>query len=418
MSYKIVKQGNTISNTSKKSNTIPNPIFDAMLNPNCDFAMQMNTVHNERIKTIKKIFGGRIKQNFLIAILERVKDCLGPQIFEIFNFLPTAEQMVTRNMEDSDYEICRQIVGIHRFNITFLSDDDRVGLEKSEGYRIKLVNDVITQLKLHNTASVFFRHNQILIGEEFLYFPVPYKLFAISIQGLEKSNKKRTKLGWFYASIFEKSLATLSMLENNFLTDGYPICRGIIELYLKLLTLRINPSIIEEHNKFIDWELNKNCCGNDLPEEFRIKMDNHKSKWKPTAIEYLHYGWVDSIPNYHEIVSKQPYSTNGLIEYIESLCDDDQRQTFITLSNYYKMCHSYTHGNVGYSKYPLLHYFELSSMLGLMIPHTYKLMCEEFDETIEILGMDVLTGLEKDIEKLANQYAQRTTENFDNYYKK
>lgn len=82
------------------------------------------------------------------------------------------------------------------------------------------------------------------------------------------------------------------------------------------------------------------------------------------------------------------------------------------------MCHAYTHGNVGYSRYPLLHYFELSLMLGLIIPHTYKIMSEEMNEPCEIMGMDILSDLENDIIKLANQYGQRTTENFDKYYRK
>ena len=378
----------------------------------------MEVIHTERVKTLKKVFGVKIKQNFLIKVLESVKSNLGHELFQYFNIIPSKEQMISGNVQDSDYEICRHIVGIHRFNITFLSEDDRVNFERSEEYRNQLTIKVINQIKLRNTASIFFRNSQILIGDEFLFYPVPYKLFAVSIQGLEKTRKKVTNLTWFYSGIFEKSLATLSMLENNFLIDGYPICRGIIELYFKLLVLKTNQSIIEEHNKFVAWELSKNCCGNNLPEEFRIKYNFRKSKVKTTAVEYLHYGWVDSIKGYHEKVRQLPYSTNGLIEYLKNFCDEEQKQTLITLSHYYKMCHAYTHGNVGYSKYPLLHYFELSLMLGLIIPHTYKIMSEEMNEPCEIMGMDILSDLENDIIKLANQYGQRTTENFDKYYRK
>ena len=395
-----------------------NPIYNAILNPNYDFGKQMEVIHNERVKTLKKVFGGKIKQNFLIEVLEIVKSKLGPELFQYFNIIPSQEQMVSGNIQNSDYEICRHIVGIHRFDITFFSEDNRLNLERSEVYKNQLVVRVINQIKLRNTASIFFRNSQILIGDEFLFYPVPHNLFAVSIQGLEKIRKKVTNLTWFYSSIFEKSLATLSMLENNFLIDGYPICRGMIELYVKLLVLKINQNIIEEHNKFVDWELSKNCCGKDLPDEFRAKYNSRNRKAKATAVDYLHYGWVDSISNYHEIVKQMPYSINGLIEYLKSLCDEEQKQTFITLSHYYKMCHAYTHGNVGYSRYPLLHYFELSLMIGLIVPHTYKIMCEELNVSYEVMGIDVLSELEKDIKKLAEQYAQRTTENFDRYYSK
>ena len=45
-----------------------------------------------------------------------------------------------------------------------------------------------------------------------------------------------------YRTIANKGLAALTLLEGNFFDSAYPICRGITELYLKLLTLLHNPN--------------------------------------------------------------------------------------------------------------------------------------------------------------------------------
>ena len=81
------------------------------------------------------------------------------------------------------------------------------------------------------------------------------------------------------------------------------------------------------------------------------------------------------------------------------------------------MCHSYTHGNVGISKYPLLHYFELSIILGTIVPHTYELLVNRLNCDNKILDVDILDVLSKDYQKVFEQYQKKSTENFELFYK-
>jgi hypothetical protein len=81
------------------------------------------------------------------------------------------------------------------------------------------------------------------------------------------------------------------------------------------------------------------------------------------------------------------------------------------------MCHGYSHGNVNYCKYPLLHYFEVSIMLYLVMSHMYSNLCSELeilDTTIN--GIDILEKANKDYIILAEQYSKRSTELFERHY--
>lgn len=82
------------------------------------------------------------------------------------------------------------------------------------------------------------------------------------------------------------------------------------------------------------------------------------------------------------------------------------------------MCHGYTHGNVNTSKYPLLHYFEISIMLYYVLSHTYKIICDQYSVQTYIEDVDIITKIDKDFEQVIAQYSQRNTEKFEAYYKR
>lgn len=201
---------------------------------------------------------------------------------------------------------------------------------------------------------------------------------------------------------------------DNFLDNSYPICRSIIELYVKLLIIELIPELLKEHDLFAKYDLKKTCCGEKYPEDFDNKYNHRKNQKEKSKIDYLHYGWVDLIDDYHEIVTRNQYSINGLICYLEEKYNYEFN--FEDLKFFYKMCHSYTHGNVIQSKYPLLHYFEITLMISLTIPHTYEMLCKHANCGKEIEGVDILTLLMKDIKILSEQYCKRSTENFETYY--
>ncbi|MDE5553259.1 MAG: hypothetical protein K2I67_01785, partial [Malacoplasma sp.] len=344
---------------------------------------------NEIDNVLCNLFSNKINVNFLMKIMYKVFQNIGNDITRYFDFdfYLTSEKIISGLYDNFtlEYDICCYIVGIHRSNSIFLSTKEKKEKEHSDIYCEELINDVINNIKLRNYAGVYFRKYPILQGENFIYFSLPYDLFAISTRMndiLVKEFYRHTHLENLYFQITNKGLAALSLLENNFLDSAYSICRGIIEIYIKMLMLLNCPSVIEKCSKYSTFEI-QYSCSQQYPDEF-VELFS-RSKCKSNKSNYLHFGWVDEIPNYHNKVTKSPYSIQGLLTYLKSIYKLTDECFFQNLEMLYKMCHGYIHGGVAGSKYPILHYFEISIMLYYTLTHTYRIVCESFkvDPNIE-----------------------------------
>lgn len=376
----------------------------------------MKQISKTTEQTLKKIFDSKIKQSFLIGKLHKVKNILGTDLFKYYDLNINNEKVVTGDSETIEYEICKIIVGLHRSNCIFLNDCDRASKEKNEVYKKELEAAVIMHIKLRHYSAIYFRKKQIILGDEFIFYSVPYKIFSLCINAiiLLKEKNYNESINPLYVRIFNKSLAALTLLEDNFLDNAYPICRVIIEFYIKLLIMGLNSELVKEHDKFSEYDRNETCCGKKYPEEFEKKYSNRRNKKEQSKINFLHYGWVDLIDDYHEIVTQKPYSMSGLICYLSK--KQNEVNDFETIKHFYHMCHSYTHGNVSISMYPLLHYFEISIILSLIIPHTYELLCNHLEVDKLVDEIDVMTPLITDKNLLFEQYKKKTTKNFNAYY--
>lgn len=361
---------------------------------------------------LKRIFSDSIKANFMIDIFWRVFDKMGNEIPQYFNQNITVEELLKGNYEECSTEICKNIVNIHRANMIFVKN--RKEIEEDENYKNELVNDVITQVKLRQFSGRLFRNKQIIKGDNFIYFPVPYTLFAICVKSiwlLDRTSDYRD----LYTNIFNKTLSALSLLESSFLDSIYPICRSVIELLVKLLICKANKCCLKKHNDFVWYEINRNCCGKPLPKEFNDLFNKRKNKQCKNRIEYLHFGWVDDIPNYHNLVKNKPYSIEGLMNYCNSTIKNNGEFGFIY--QLYQRCHIYAHGNVGNIRFSLLHYFETTLMMYYVIHITYSYFCNEINDDTKINNIDVIKYLGKHLNRLGKQYSERSTPNFEHYYK-
>lgn len=321
-----------------------------------DFFSAMEKISRENDKALRSIFGKYIKGNFLIEMKHFIMDNF-PEIYNYYDMQMSMEKVVAGN-ELMDFDICRMIVGCHSSNIIFLSDDERVALEKSSDYKRKLALNVEKNIKLRRYGSAYFRRQSIMQGDMYLAHNVPYNVFVMSLRMNEilRLNKKENPYLLLYYSLSNKALATLSLLEDNFLDNCYPICRAIIELYLKLLLFKDYPDLVAEHNKFNAFEVRQSCCEQEYPEEFNEIYRERINKNRTKKVDYLHYGWVDKIPEYHNIINNQPYSINGILSFLRTTHVEEEWNLFDSLEVFYKMCHGYTHGNVGFARFPLLHY--------------------------------------------------------------
>lgn len=367
---------------------------------------------------LKEKFKSRIKESFLIDVLIQIESEMGPNITSYFHDpnSTTMSDILIRPETHPEYDICRMVVGCHRANKIFLKDDERGEKQNNSEYKESLVNQVIEHIKLRKYGSVYFRKLQLIQGDEFLYFPVPYKLFVMVVHSFELIHNLQFKRKEFYISIFNKSCAALTLLENNFMDSAYSLVRGVIEVFLKL-KCSDSEQTIDECDKFTKWDVEKTATRH-YPKEFNEQFNKRTSQTKCKKIDYLHYGWVDKIQDYHEIKFEKPYSVNGLFNYLIETSDTiKMSELFTTLKDLYNQCHGFVHGNIGNDGIPLFHYFQISIALFIVVFGSYQLLCDDCKVTTDINGVNVIKSINRDYKQLVDQYNKRSTENFEQYYK-
>lgn len=368
-------------------------------------------------KAIKELFRGKISGNFLIEVFYDILGDLSTKgdLFSFFN-MGLDQQSFTKGDHDSvDYEICRYIIGAHRSNVIFLNEKELAEKQKDAEYKKKLTNDVLTNIRLRNYAGFYFRKKQLIRGDEFIFFNLPHDLYVLSIKANQSLNINGEYKG-LYASIFNKALATLGLLEDNFVDEAYPTCRSIIELYLKLMVLKCNSSVLPEYHRFEGYDANRNICLQEWPNDFKKDFEHRKYK-AGKKHEYMHFGWVDSINDYSQLVkNKYKYSISGLAEYVSNK-HSEAGDYFEELSNFHQICNTYAHGNTIRCAYPLNDYFQICQMLGIIIPHTYDMLCEDAHIDKTIAGFDVLQKTNDDFQLLCSQANSKSTDKFNEYYR-
>lgn len=373
-----------------------------------DFKNFSEKIRATELSTVKKSFSGKIKQNFLIEILQAVEKRIG---WDMLKYYPNSFRIdISARMlgkENPDYDICEFIVGRHTSNLIFLPENKKAEFQKSTEYKEKLINEVIDFIKVRQYGSVYFRKNYLFKNDNFLYFPVGYELFVLTVflcnQKVEVSNNTINNLR---TSILNKSFSILTMIEIYDFSSAYTLCRTMLEMYFKYVILSLNEDNTKDYNIFLNYEIELNSTGK-LNEEFEQRFKN-KYNNKINKIDYLHFGWLDNIDDYYN-----GYNIAGIIKYLRYKLKTD---AFDILKPYYNRCHGYTHGNMPPCKYPLNDYFELSIMLFYVIRHIY---CMDNDpETTLINGVNVLKKLDSDYKALLNQYDKRCAQLYEKYYKR
>lgn len=365
-------------------------------------------------KEVKTLFSKKIKGNFLIKIRNKVFDEIGN---DLLKYYPIDFNIVTSSYNPCLYDICKIIVGVHSHHSIFLTKEDILTNHSDESYQKKIVEEVIEKIKLRQYGSLFFRNMQLILGEEFLYFPVPYELFAMCIKsvGIVETAKREFSLCIYYCDILNCALSVLTLMENNFLSNAYPLCRGMIEIYIKILVLQKHPESLGEYIKFCEFEVEQSCCTQEYPDNFNKLYKKNIGHSTTNKINYLHYGWLDCISEY-DIKARNRYSIYGIFDYLLKSDDNDMHPELEDILRLYKMCHGYTHGSTIHVKYPLLQYFEISTMLYHIIKtiftNLHSLLHIEMSDEDKLL----LNILDRDFSMLKEQYKKRTAERFESYY--
>lgn len=366
--------------------------------------------------TLKHIFKDKIRGYFLIDIKNKVIEKLGLEgIWKYYDFDFSSVKMITGIRDSGEYDICRIIVGIHRANTIFLSKKEIKDKEKNDRYKQQIISETIEKIKLRHYGSAFFRKKIFIGGEEFLYYPLPYELFVMST----KMNQMLSDGVYFnywqlYYGVMYNSISALTLLESALLGTAYPLCRGAIEMYLKLSILVSDSKFCNKYEEFREFEV-RQSCKQIYPKEFNEMFENRICEKSVNKADYLHFGWVDFIDEYHNIVRKSPYSINGIITFLKNR-NKERSFELENLESFYKACHVYTHGSIQTLKYPVLHYFEISIMLYYIIRDTFLLLCKEKGEDIMINGYDIISMADRDFKIMYSKYEIRSTDLFEKYY--
>ena len=183
-----------------------------------------------------------------------------------------------------------------------------------------------------------------------------------------------------------------------------------------MLVLMQCPDACDSYSDFSSFELYKSCINQEYSQDFNDLFNKRRNSNFRNKADFLHYGWVDCIDDYH-LDQLRPYTISGLISYLKTKYENEQVKYFDDLEKLYKMCHGYTHGGMFFSKYPLLNYFEISIMLSYSVSHSYEILCELLKVSDAINGVNIISKLDKDFSQLVLQYSNRSTENFEMYYK-
>lgn len=373
----------------------------------------LRAVTEQNNAALKSIFRERIKGYFLIDIKDQVIKNFGVKsLLKYYDFRWSDERMITGIGEAAEYDICRMIVGIHRAHSIFLSDDEIRKNERSRRYRQQIISETTEKIKLHFYGSVYFRKNALFHGEEFLYYPLPYELFAMSAKTSGMLMDGHIIHCWqLYYGVIYNGLSALALLEGNLLGTAYPLCRGAIEMYVKLLIVNSRTEFYDWYEKFRMFEV-EYSCSQAYSEEFNALFEKRVCRDSKAKANYLHFDWVDFIEEYHKTVKKLPYSVYGILTFLKAK-NEDRILELEQLEFFYKSCHAYTHGSIQTAIHLLLHYFEISIMLYHVIRGTFLLMYKEKGVEALVDGNDVISMIDRDFEVLHEQYIIRSTEMFE-----
>ena len=366
-------------------------------------------------KMLKSIFSGQITLNFMLDIMYTMM-LLYPDLDQYVQAPLNFKTVLSGKTQNLLYVLCEHIIGVHRSKTIFLSNEERAKLEDDKDYRSELMKDVSQEIKLRPYIDNLIRNPQLIKGDKFLLFPVPYYIAVLEAKFIQLSAKSK-EMPFVYTNIAKKSLAVLSLLQDNFADCSYSTCRLIIEEYLRGNIFYNCKEAVEEYYKFTDYEL-KQSIGYPLEQEFLDKFNNRKNKKCQNKIDYLHYGWVDVIPHYHDVIKQYPYTFSGIKNFVvKKFANDKSKERFELLDYYHNMCHGYIHGSIINSRYPVLHYFEICSILVYTTVNAYYSLCQELKEDTKINGVDVIAEINKHYKILELAESKKSTENFENYYK-
>ena len=120
--------------------------------------------------------------------------------------------------------------------------------------------------------------------------------------------------------------------------------RGAIELYTIYLCLKYSKSDLKRYLKFNDFKIEYDTYFS-FSDEFENEYKENGNQAK--KIDYLNYGWTDSIFEMQYLNKKNSYKFNDLTALVDLIINKHKKVKNYgnLLKEYYNKCHLFTHGN-------------------------------------------------------------------------
>lgn len=323
-----------------------------------DFQQQMlemqsfaENLKKEENQALKKMFGNRIKQSFLIEIKERILRnpeyvMIAPKIYDLFNF--STEKMLV-GTDNPSFDICKHITMIHYVNTVLLNDGERGSLQLDEKYKKKLEEQVLLQIKLRTFGEVDFTKDSLDSFLPLIYITnVLGNYLKYSLNNIIKSKSKVNQKNYIFKMqilwrISNKIRACCKLIDGRLIEEAYNPLRSMIELVMIFLAIGQDEKRSSEYMRFVEYQ-DQYQNTMKIHKELQDKYNNRFQKdTKVSIIDYMNFGWLDSIFEFGYIDEQEKkYKIHDVALLLDLIYKINKLGS--NLYKYYRECSTLSHG--------------------------------------------------------------------------
>lgn len=361
------------------------------------FTKELKRKENE---VLKKLFRGKIKQNFLIEMKERILN--RPDMMDImvnhYDALDFSQEAIMRGKESLELDICKFITMYHFFNTLTLDDAKRASYHDDQDYIQKLSNQVVEAIKLRKVALMYNSKDSLES-----YYPLTYSTLALTNflnlkfdEAMKSRKYPKIKNAIFRSQMQYKMLhkikAVLVLIDNNLIEEAFNPLRSLFEIYMVYLSLDgCDEKVIERYCKYVEYQFDYQI-DNNIPKEIEeayYKLKNNGSQISRT--DYLNFGWLDSILEYNYIdIKERKYK---LVDVAEFLNMKYSSKIGTILYKCFRECSPLSHGFTGF-----LDYYTCKQSLSERLCYILKLLSDDMSKSygfnLELSNVDLYKYLD------------------------
>lgn len=288
----------------------------------------------------KEYFGKSKDTNFMLKVKEKIMKL--PQTNIILSQVFSGDNLLHHMMfgfQNHDFEIAKNIYMIHKENTELLSDMEKEELRNDSKYIDLIIKSTLVQLNIRKYGTVSQRREFYQSFKPSIYSTVSLLTYTLNLFNVytKKINMKNNDFFiTMISKILNKCYACISLIEINLHEEAYAMLRVVAELYLIFnVLIDKNEDIVSTYSKHVEWSFEYNRTG-DFPPELNGKTNK---------MDYLNFGWLDSIFEYGYI-NRKKYKLSDVADLIDLKKVNGKKITFGSdIYKIYKLCNPLSHAS-------------------------------------------------------------------------